>query len=44
MFRETGSGNNTYHGYATKNFNELPNEAKAALIKAGKVSQSGAIK
>jgi RHS repeat-associated protein len=43
MFRETDH-RGEYHGYALKNFNDLPNEAKAALIKAGKVSQSGAIK
>jgi hypothetical protein len=30
--------------YATKNFNDLPNEAKAALQKAGMVSQGGRIK
>ena len=41
MFRETTSG--TYHGYAVKNFSELPNEAKAALQKAGLVSQKGKI-
>jgi|HubBroStandDraft_2_1064218.scaffolds.fasta_scaffold19724_2 hypothetical protein len=39
MFRETSSG--VYHGYATTNFNDLPNEAKAALQNAGMVSQSG---
>ena len=39
MFRETSPG--VYHGYATKNFNELPNEAKAALQGAGLVSKSG---
>lgn len=39
MFREHGPG--AYHGYATKNFNDLPNEAKAALQDAGLVSKSG---
>jgi RHS repeat-associated protein len=43
MFRETNH-KGEYHGYATRNFNTLPNEAKAALIKAGKVSKSGVIK
>jgi RHS repeat-associated protein len=42
VFREQRPG--TFHGYAYKNFNELPNEAKAALQASGKVSQSGAIK
>jgi RHS repeat-associated protein len=42
MFRETSSG--VYHGYATTNFNDLPNEAKAALQNAGLVSQSGKMK
>jgi RHS repeat-associated protein len=41
MFRETSSG--VYHGYATTNFNDLPNEAKAALQNAGMVSQRGKI-
>jgi RHS repeat-associated protein len=44
MFRETGSGNSTYHGYAVKSFNDLPNEAKAALQDAGMVSQRGKIR
>jgi len=43
MFRETGSGTGVYHGYATKEFNDLPNDAKAALQKAGMVTQRGAI-
>lgn len=43
MFRETGTGTGVYHGYATKEFSDLPNEAKAALQKAGMVSQRGAI-
>jgi len=30
--------------YATKNFNDLPNEAKAALQRAGIVYKSGKIK
>jgi hypothetical protein len=42
MFRETRPG--VYHGYAVKSFNDLPNEAKAALQAAGKVSQKGAIR
>lgn len=41
MFRETSPG--VYHGYATTNFNDLPNEAKAALQDAGMVSQRGKI-
>lgn len=41
MFRETSNG--VYHGYATTNFNDLPNEAKAALQDAGLVSQRGKI-
>jgi RHS repeat-associated protein len=43
MFRETGTGTNTYHGYAVKDYNSLPNEAKAALQNAGLVSQRGKI-
>jgi hypothetical protein len=43
MFRETGTGTGVYHGYAVKEFNDLPNEAKAALQKAGMVTQRGAI-
>jgi len=39
MFRAHGPG--VFHGYATKNFNDLPNEAKAALQEAGLVSKSG---
>jgi RHS repeat-associated protein len=42
MFRETRPG--VYHGYATSNFNDLPNEAKAALQDAGLVSQRGKIR
>jgi hypothetical protein len=41
MFRDNGQG--AYHGYAVKNFNDLPNEAKAALQNAGMVSQRGKI-
>jgi RHS repeat-associated protein len=41
MFRDNGQG--VYHGYAVKNFNDLPNEAKAALQNAGMVSQRGKI-
>jgi len=43
MFRETGTGTGTYHGYAVKDFNSLPNEAKSALQNAGMVSQRGKI-
>jgi hypothetical protein len=41
MFRDNGQG--VYHRYAVKNFNDLPNEAKAALQNAGMVSQRGKI-
>lgn len=36
MFHETASS--VYHGYAVKDFNDLPNEAKAALQNVGMVS------
>jgi hypothetical protein len=41
LFREIRPG--VYHGYATTNFNDLPNEAKGALQNAGLVSQRGKI-